>query len=427
MSRFEDLERLYIKKANAMLEVSEEKSKREHESIYKKIHKLQLEVDKHFKQHLQFKDIDGANRQIHTDVTTTKIIKPATFQYDSSGGNPFSSPNSGTKMPGHAQPISYSQAVTQQPLLSREMKHLTSDSIELQSQDPTQPSNSNHSQPKLGQVIPEIPGDASFSSKNDTEASSVVSELKDNPNDPENAHGSIVTQIDPSRDINNSTDTDEKSTRNNDSITSGDNGDNKNDKHSEDVPIYSIKKLDNEENREEVTNSFVVIQNPSNDSSVDSSSTHSSLKLTSGNASLQPAPVDPLSHTYTIPLRKVMGNQPPGGKMIANTFHNLKLPGYEEYGTITIYYEIPSGKQDKEHPNPGQYYHGTSCTAYVPDSPEGKRVVRLLRRAFEARLIFTVETSHTTGATNAVVWNDIHHKTSMFGGPTKLVVILIKF
>ena len=45
MSRLEDLERLCIKKANAILEVSEEKSKKEHESIYKKIHKLQLEVD----------------------------------------------------------------------------------------------------------------------------------------------------------------------------------------------------------------------------------------------------------------------------------------------------------------------------------------------------------------------------------------------
>ena len=108
--------------------------------------------------------------------------------------------------------------------------------------------------------------------------------------------------------------------------------------------------------------------------------------------------------------------------MIVNTYPKQKLQGYEQYGTIAIHYNIPSGKQGKEHPNPGQHFTGTSRTAYVPDSPEGRKVVQLLRKAFDARLIFTVGTSHTSGATNAVVWNDIHHKTSMSGGPTKLVI-----
>lgn len=55
--------------------------------------------------------------------------------------------------------------------------------------------------------------------------------------------------------------------------------------------------------------------------------------------------------------------------------------------------------------------------AYLPDSPEGNRVLGLLRRAFEQRLIFTIGTSMTTGMQNVITWNDIHHKTSIWGGP----------
>ena len=42
--------------------------------------------------------------------------------------------------------------------------------------------------------------------------------------------------------------------------------------------------------------------------------------------------------------------------------------------------------------------------------------MKLLRTAFERRLTFTVGTSITTGETNTVVWNGIHHKTSVQGG-----------
>lgn len=70
-----------------------------------------------------------------------------------------------------------------------------------------------------------------------------------------------------------------------------------------------------------------------------------------------------------------------------------------------------------EHPNPGVRYPGTDRVAYLPDSPEGNRVLGLLRRAFEQRLIFTIGTSMTTGMQNVITWNDIHHKTSIWGGP----------
>lgn len=70
-----------------------------------------------------------------------------------------------------------------------------------------------------------------------------------------------------------------------------------------------------------------------------------------------------------------------------------------------------------EHPNPGKRYHGATRTAYLPNNPEGNQVLRLLQRAFHQKLIFTVGTSRTTGANDAVTWNDIHHKTNTHGGP----------
>lgn len=90
---------------------------------------------------------------------------------------------------------------------------------------------------------------------------------------------------------------------------------------------------------------------------------------------------------------------------------------YVGYGVIIIDYCFQSGTQGREHPNPGQRFNGTSRTAYLPDNREGREVLQLLRRAFDARLVFTVGTSNTTGLSNQVTWNDIHHKTSLGGGP----------
>lgn len=111
------------------------------------------------------------------------------------------------------------------------------------------------------------------------------------------------------------------------------------------------------------------------------------------------------------------GTQPKEGTM-NHSKDDSSLPGYEKYGTITIKYYIPSGIQGNEHPNPGQSYHGASRTAYLPDSTEGRKVLKLLERAFNQRLTFTVGRSSTTGINNVVTWNDIHHKTSRSGGPT---------
>lgn len=115
------------------------------------------------------------------------------------------------------------------------------------------------------------------------------------------------------------------------------------------------------------------------------------------------------------PQGVVKGNQPDGQMHV---YHSQKsLPGYRGCGTITITYSFPYGTQGQEHPHPGEMYSGTSRTAYLPDNREGREVLALLKRAFDARLVFTVGTSVTSGWRNQITWNDIHHKTNISGGP----------
>ncbi|XP_038144019.1 E3 ubiquitin-protein ligase DTX3L-like [Cyprinodon tularosa] len=113
---------------------------------------------------------------------------------------------------------------------------------------------------------------------------------------------------------------------------------------------------------------------------------------------------------------EMKGNQPDGTmRWIKHNYGDL--PGFPGCGHIQITYNIPDGKQKDIHPNPGERYWGTTRTAYLPNNKEGNEVLRLLKKAFDQKLIFTVGASRTTGAKNAVTWNDIHHKTSMIGGP----------
>ncbi|NWU62752.1 DTX3L ligase, partial [Pterocles burchelli] len=110
------------------------------------------------------------------------------------------------------------------------------------------------------------------------------------------------------------------------------------------------------------------------------------------------------------------GDQPEG--TMSTRVMAFSLPGYPGCDTIEITYDMHSGIQTRNHPNPGKPYSGTSRTAYLPDNKEGREILQLLRRAFNQKLIFTVGHSHTTGAHGVITWNDIHHKTSISGGPT---------
>ncbi|XP_007235932.2 E3 ubiquitin-protein ligase DTX1 [Astyanax mexicanus] len=105
------------------------------------------------------------------------------------------------------------------------------------------------------------------------------------------------------------------------------------------------------------------------------------------------------------------GTQPPG-KM---EYHIIphSLPGYSESKTIRIVYDIPAGIQTTEHPNPGKKFtaRGFPRHCYLPDNEKGRKVLKLLIMAWDRHLIFTIGTSSTTGESDTVVWNEIHHKT----------------
>jgi len=102
------------------------------------------------------------------------------------------------------------------------------------------------------------------------------------------------------------------------------------------------------------------------------------------------------------------------GDMPAGVMEIRHIPvpceGYEKYRSIEIIYTIPSGSKD------GKRHSGTQRIAYLPDNEEGKEILELLKIAFSRRLLFTVGTSITTGVNDVVVWNGIHHKTSLRGG-----------
>lgn len=106
-----------------------------------------------------------------------------------------------------------------------------------------------------------------------------------------------------------------------------------------------------------------------------------------------------------------LGNQPDGKMSVIIV--QRSLPGHSDCNTIQITYNIQSGIQGPEHPHPGLPYKaiGFPRTAYLPNNAKGKKVLSLLREAWQRRLIFTVGTSVTTGTQDAVTWNEIHHKT----------------
>ena len=43
-------------------------------------------------------------------------------------------------------------------------------------------------------------------------------------------------------------------------------------------------------------------------------------------------------------------------------------------------------------------------------------MLALLKEGFKRKVLFTIGTSVTTGMSNCVIWNGVHHKTSTTGG-----------
>lgn len=102
-------------------------------------------------------------------------------------------------------------------------------------------------------------------------------------------------------------------------------------------------------------------------------------------------------------------NQPPGQMMWKR--YEDSLPGFEGCGTVVVTFTFYDGVQSSEHPSPGEMYKGMSCIAYLPDTQEGKQILKSLRKAFDARLVFTVSRSASDPPAQ-VALNGVELKTS---------------
>ncbi|KAF6034783.1 hypothetical protein EB796_006910 [Bugula neritina] len=68
--------------------------------------------------------------------------------------------------------------------------------------------------------------------------------------------------------------------------------------------------------------------------------------------------------------------------------------------------------------NPGLSNASTSSDDISHSAASSRQVLKILEKALKHRLVFTVGQSVTSGMNNTVVWNDIHHKTSIAGAPS---------
>ncbi|KAJ8245174.1 hypothetical protein GJAV_G00274290 [Gymnothorax javanicus] len=114
---------------------------------------------------------------------------------------------------------------------------------------------------------------------------------------------------------------------------------------------------------------------------------------------------------------KALGDQPEG-QMTAKHVKDFWGKDY-----ICITYSIPSALQTEAHPNPGKPFDGIQTESWLPGegywyngsktvTVKGEEVLKLLEKAFEQKLIFTV--AATRGAADRVVFTDIPHARNLF-------------
>ncbi|OEH79277.1 zinc finger (c3hc4 ring finger) domain-containing protein [Cyclospora cayetanensis] len=122
-------------------------------------------------------------------------------------------------------------------------------------------------------------------------------------------------------------------------------------------------------------------------------------------------------HFHSECIRMYMRSCSRGG-FYCPTCNVLQLPGNgpSPPGTIIINYYIAGGIQTERHAQPKASFTGARRRAYLPDCLRGRQLLQLLIEAFVKGHIFTVGHSVTSGNSNVVIWNGIHHKTSASGG-----------
>uniref|UniRef100_A0A336M6U9 E3 ubiquitin-protein ligase n=1 Tax=Culicoides sonorensis TaxID=179676 RepID=A0A336M6U9_CULSO len=101
------------------------------------------------------------------------------------------------------------------------------------------------------------------------------------------------------------------------------------------------------------------------------------------------------------------------GKKIGNQPYGTMTWFKDSGGNIQIVYNFTSGVQDTDHPNPGCKYFavGFPRKQLLPDTPEGRKVLKYLKIAFDRRLLFSIGCSATTGVEDVIQCNKVDIKS----------------
>jgi len=131
--------------------------------------------------------------------------------------------------------------------------------------------------------------------------------------------------------------------------------------------------------------------------------------------------VNPVCPTCRKQMVICTGFQPEGGTFEIRNAPS-RLGGHPDCGTIDIKMVLPPGTQSVDDPMPTTKYKGITTHAFLPDNQEGKELAKLLRIAFNRRLLFRMGWDSSTQRMNKLVWNGINVKTnrSEFPDPSYL-------
>ncbi|KAM6900164.1 E3 ubiquitin-protein ligase DTX3L1 [Xenentodon cancila] len=102
----------------------------------------------------------------------------------------------------------------------------------------------------------------------------------------------------------------------------------------------------------------------------------------------------------------------PKGEMTWVILHK-DLPGFPHDNTLQISFTFPERTQMENHPHPGQPFSVQKVLAYLPENREGRRVLKLLEKAFNQQLLFTSSHSDTG---DVVITASVPLKTQPEGG-----------
>jgi deltex-like protein len=104
------------------------------------------------------------------------------------------------------------------------------------------------------------------------------------------------------------------------------------------------------------------------------------------------------------------GNQPNGSMTIKHYNYNI----LSNTKAIQIDYYTPAGVNFLNIDTESLVNYKTDTrTAFLPLNDEGIQILKLFIKAYKRGLILTIGTSITRNEQNVVVWNGIHHKTSL--------------